>query len=113
MKKTTKPNYKRIYEDMLTYKYPEKRPLCHTILSKNSFSVKDVIKINDIIFPRNKGNEQSENQKHRSYDKSAVLEILDYQQKNRLNNTEVAAYFNLSRNTVAKWKKQFLMSWTT
>ncbi|SFN89546.1 hypothetical protein SAMN05421594_4622 [Chryseobacterium oleae] len=108
--KKTKPNYKRIYEDILTYKYPEKRSLCLSILSKSFFSVKDVIKINDIIFPPSKGSEKSENQKHRSYDKFAVMEMLDYQQKNKLNNTQLAAHFNLSRNTVAKWKKQFLVS---
>ncbi|WP_223608314.1 helix-turn-helix domain-containing protein [Chryseobacterium sp. OSA05B] len=111
--KKTNPDYKRIYEDIITYKYPEKRPLCVSILSKDFFSVKDVIKINDIIFPQSKdAHGHSENQKHRSYDKFAVMEILDYQRKNKLNNTQLAAHFSLSRNTVAKWKKHFLKSRT-
>ena len=102
------PNYKKIYEDILL-KYPAKKEQCRTILSKTSFSVKDVITINNIIFPRADQKTQFANQRHRSYDKSSILEILEYQVKNNLNNSELARHFKLSRNTVAKWKKQFLI----
>jgi len=48
-----------------------------------------------------------DNQKLKSYDKNTILQILDYQKKHHLNNTELALHFKLSRNTVAKWKKIF------
>ena len=52
---------------------------------------------------------QAENQKHRSYSKSDILKILDYQKKNNLNNSQLANHFSLSRNTVAKWKRMFII----
>ncbi|QBA19806.1 helix-turn-helix domain-containing protein [Chryseobacterium indologenes] len=109
MHKPESPNYKRIYEDLVRLKYPAKKQECESILSKPVFSVKDVIAINNILFP--KANKQTEfaNQRHRSYDKTAILEILSYQKNNKLNNAELARYFKLSRNTIAKWKKLFLL----
>ncbi|WP_126651232.1 hypothetical protein [Chryseobacterium aureum] len=50
---------------------------------------------------------QVANQRYRSYDKASILEMLDYQTKNQLNNSEWARHFALSRNTVAKWKNNF------
>ncbi|HUH25918.1 MAG TPA: helix-turn-helix domain-containing protein [Flavobacterium sp.] len=47
------------------------------------------------------------NQKYRSYDKATIIEILNYQKKNGLNNTQLANHFKLSRNTVAKWERLF------
>ncbi|KXH83413.1 hypothetical protein [Chryseobacterium kwangjuense] len=107
MENLKKPDYKKIYEDILL-KYPHKRNLCIPILSKAVLSMKDVLRLNDFIFPKNT-DASTQNQKHRSYDRSSILEILSYQKKNRLNNTQLAIHFQLSRNTVAKWKKQFLL----
>ncbi|MBB6330643.1 hypothetical protein HNP24_001593 [Chryseobacterium sediminis] len=107
MQKTKTPDYKKIYEDILRLRYPGKREQCESLLSKPIFSVKDVIAINDIIFPKADKKTEFENQRHRSYDKSAILEILDYQKNNNLNNSQLARYFKLSRNTVTKWKRQF------
>lgn len=47
------------------------------------------------------------NQKYRSYDKATIIEILNYQKKNSLNNTQLSNHFKLSRNTVTKWKTLF------
>ncbi|MDW9378788.1 helix-turn-helix domain-containing protein [Chryseobacterium sp. JV558] len=109
MQKTESPDYKRIYEDILRLKHPTKKAQCTSILSKATFSVKDVIAINDIIFPKADKKTEFANQRHRSYDKSAILEILEYQKNNSLNNSELARYFKLSRNTISKWKKLFLV----
>ena len=100
----TTPNYKRIYSDILNKRYPEKKEVCKQIIQKANLSVFDVIKLNEKIF----GTNQSKNQKLRSYSKSDILKILDYQKKNNLNNSQLANHFKLSRNTVAKWKKLFL-----
>lgn len=107
METLKKPDYKKIYEDILNLKYPDKIQQCSLIMSKTVLLVKDVIMINKIIFSKNGATDIAENQKHRSYDKLSILEILYYQKKNNLNNTQLAAHFRLSRNTVAKWKKHF------
>jgi len=107
MKKTNFPNYKRIYTDIISKKYPEKEKKCKYILQKKEISTLDIIKINEIIFGNTDKEESINNQKHRSYDESAVLEILNYQKKNKLNNSQLANHFKLSRNTIAKWRKNF------
>lgn len=105
---TLKPDYKKIYEDILRLKHPEKLRYCQSILSKLKITSKDVVKINDIIFPKSDKITISQNQKHRSYDKSAILEILNYQKKHKLNNTQVANHFKISRNTIAKWREKLI-----
>lgn len=104
------PNYKLIYQDMVRKKYPHKEIQCRTILSKNELSVLDVVKLNNIILDAKNIETERFNQKLRSYNKATILEILNYQKVNKLNNVQVAMQFNLSRNTVSKWKKLFLSS---
>ncbi len=99
----TKPNYKRIYKDILDIKHLEKKEECKWILRKKELSTMDILELNKRIFG------ETENQKYRSYSKADILKILDYQQQNQLSNTQLANHFRLSRNTVAKWKKHFLM----
>jgi hypothetical protein len=98
------PDYKRIYSDILNAKYTEKIPYCLSILNKKILSSTDIIRLNEIIFGT-KGNLY--NQKHKSYDRLAILEILEYQKKNNMNNVQLANHFKLSRNTITKWKKLF------
>lgn len=107
MKKT--PDYNRIYTDIIARKYPQKKKLCEPLLSKGELSFLDVIHINKLIFYTMDKEAGDFNQKHRSYNRLAILEILEYQKKNRLNNVQLANHFKLSRNTVAKWKKMFLV----
>ncbi|WP_312553757.1 helix-turn-helix domain-containing protein [Empedobacter brevis] len=102
------PDYKQIFLDILEKKYPTKKEKCWPILNQDCLSVLDIIRLNKIIFDTDKENEEF-NQKHRSYNKSTILKILDYQKKYNLNNSQLAHHFNLSRNTVAKWKKMFLI----
>ncbi|KAA2215698.1 helix-turn-helix domain-containing protein [Chryseobacterium sediminis] len=105
--KKSQPNYKKIYRDIILKKYPEKMNICKLILEKTNFSMLDVININNMIFGTNNKDILINNQKFKSYDESTVLYILDYQRKNRLNNSQVANHFKLSRNSIAKWKKIF------
>ena len=100
-------NYQQIFRDILDTKYPEKKKVCIPLLQKVNLSAMDIVKINTEIFGISRENETS-NQKHRSYHKSDILKILNYQKKHNLNNSQLANYFKLSRNTVAKWKKIFL-----
>ena len=104
----TTPDYFQIYTDILDKKYPRKKEECKSILRKNSISVLDIIELDRKIFGNSDKESESFNQRHRSYSKSDILQILDYQKKHKLNNSQVASHFNLSRNTVTKWKKIFL-----
>ena len=101
------PNYKRIYEDLLDRKYPHKKEACKAVLAKEKLNSMDVFLLNNLIFDNETKEENENDQKYRSYDKTSILKILQYQAKNKLNNTQLADHFGLSRNTVAKWKKMF------
>ncbi|PRB04553.1 transposase [Chryseobacterium sp. MYb7] len=100
------PDYKRIYLDIIIKKYPNRKEDFQVIFDKPSMSVLDILELNRQIFGIDN---QQFNQKHRSYRKSDILKILDYQRKNELNNSQLALHFKLSRNTVASWKKLFLI----
>ena len=94
------PDYKRIYEDILRLRHPEKRAACKKILSKRKLITLDVLELNRIIFGYS-----SSSQKYRSYDVESIYKILEFQKKEKLNNKEIALHFNLSRNSISKWKK--------
>lgn len=107
MEKLT-PDYKTLYKDILLKKCPKKLIDCEKKLKKETLSVMDIIEINRKIFGTD-ADSISVNQRHCSYSKSDILKILDYQKKHKLNNSQLAAHFKLSRNTVAKWRKMFLL----
>ena len=102
------PDYKQIYTDILDKKYPDKKEECKIILEKEQLSTIHIIELNQKIFGVGDKETERFNQKHRSYSKTDILQILDYQNKNKLNNSQLANHFQLSRNTIAKWKKMFL-----
>jgi hypothetical protein len=104
-----RPDYKRIYTDLINLKYPEKKDVCNQLLSKGSLSTLDIIEINEILFSHNSKENREFNQSHRSYSKSTIFQILEYQKKNKLNNSQLARHFKLSRNTIMKWRTQFLV----
>lgn len=108
MNNLSTPNYKKIYTDIINEKFPSKKELCQNILNKEALTFLDIINLNKKLFNNLNKEIKQENQKYRSYNKETILQILEYQVKNRLNNTQLAIHFNLSRNTVAKWKKIYL-----
>ncbi|MFP3593247.1 helix-turn-helix domain-containing protein [Chryseobacterium sp. SIMBA_038] len=101
------PDYKRIFNDMIQMKFPEKEKECQNILSKKELSSLDILHLNEKIFGTEDRETQIFNQSHRSYDKETVIEILELQKKNNLNNSELARDLKMSRNTITKWKKMF------
>ncbi|MGX5685493.1 helix-turn-helix domain-containing protein [Chryseobacterium cucumeris] len=103
------PDYKRIYNDIIVKEFPEKRDSCQRLLQKESLSVMDIMKLNEKIFGIPDKETFAASQKHRSFMKKDILKMLDYQKKNKLNNTQFAIHFKLSPNTVTKWKKSFLI----
>ncbi len=100
----TKPDYRKIYTDMIRLKFPEKMDLCTDILNKTQLGNLDIVTLNRILFQTDN---EEENQKLRSYDRQSIFEILDYQKNHKMNNSQAARHFKLSRNTIAKWKKVF------
>ncbi|MGL5235460.1 MAG: helix-turn-helix domain-containing protein [Empedobacter falsenii] len=100
-------NYKILYTDIINDLYPTKLSLCQKILERKSLTILDIFELNQIIFGQEHKINSVLNQKFKSYSKHDILFILDYQKQNRLNNSQLANHFNLSRNTVAKWKKLF------
>ncbi|MGE8555494.1 MAG: helix-turn-helix domain-containing protein [Chryseobacterium jejuense] len=105
MEKYKQPDFKQIYTDIITSKYPHKYDLCEYLLSKNELLALDILKLNTIIF----GTSEKNNSHYRSYKRTDILRILHYQKENKLNNTQLALHFKLSRNTVSKWRKIFLI----
>ncbi|MDV7695514.1 helix-turn-helix domain-containing protein [Chryseobacterium soli] len=103
------PDYKRIYNDIIIKDFPDKRDCCMRLLQKESLSVVDIIELNEKIFGFPDKETFAANQRHRSYRKTDILKILDYQKKNQLNNKQLALHFKLSRNSVTKWKKRFVV----
>ena len=101
------PNYKNIYLDIISKKFPSKTDTYDKILSKKILSNYDVIVLNKELFPNAKN--QTENQKLKSYTKETILKILDYQKAKKLNVTELARHFSISRNTIAKWRKIYIV----
>ncbi|RKT01743.1 hypothetical protein BCF58_0967 [Chryseobacterium defluvii] len=99
------PDYKKIFIHILEKKYPERLKEFEFILKKKHFSELDVIFINERIFGANNRLKTDHNQKFRSYSKHVIQYILEYQQRNNLNNIQLARHFKLSRNTVTRWKK--------
>jgi len=58
-----RPDYKRIYMDIIKKKYPEKIKKCLPILEKELLTVFDIISLNNEIF----GFKEQTNTKYRSY----------------------------------------------
>lgn len=107
----SEPDYKRIYTDLINEKYPERKEEYSSILSKEKLSVLEVITLNKLLFNHEGEDRETSgfNQNHRAYDKEAILQILDYQKKWKYTNAQLASHFNLSRNTVTKWKRKFIL----
>ena len=100
------PDYQKIYSEIIERYHPEMKDACIYYLKRAVWSSMDVITVNDILFSK-KNSKQVHlfNQKHRAYDEATINKILAYQKKHKLNDTQVALHFKLSRNSIAKWKK--------
>lgn len=105
-----KPNYKKIFEDIVVKKCPERFQEFNYYFNKENLTILDVIELNNRIFGIKDRDTMSFNQQHKSYDYETIIEMLAYQKTEKLNNVELANHFNLSRNTVTKWKKIYLSS---
>lgn len=108
MKNLQSPDYIAIYQDIIKKKHPEKEEKCKDFLQKKKLTTREVISLNNLIFGKEKSFGTRKNSKFRSYDKETVQYIINYQQRNKLNHSQTAKYFKISRNTLAKWRKDYI-----
>lgn len=107
MNQHNRPDYRKIFSDIIHFKFPERQNELDKYLENEDLSTLDIIRLNQLIFNSNNKAKKVKNSKYRSYSQSDILKLLDYQKKNKLNNIQFANQFGLSRNTITKWKKIF------
>ena len=103
MRNSTSIDYKRIFCDLLAKKHPERLPEFQDILNKDSLDELDVLTISEKISATKKA--KSENGKYRSYNKSTILKILDYQKTNQLNNNPKTNYYAINIRSRTRQKR--------
>ncbi|CAH0251765.1 helix-turn-helix domain-containing protein [Chryseobacterium sp. WG14] len=98
-----RPNYKKIYHDMLKLEHPEKLqdPKIKELLEKLNTS-EDVLKFNEKLFQQSR-----ENQKLKTYDKKTMLKLLQYQKKHGYSTSYMSKKYKISRTTLSKWRMMF------
>ncbi|WP_128330398.1 helix-turn-helix domain-containing protein [Apibacter sp. HY039] len=104
----TKPNYKKIFIDIIKKKCPEKLTDSTVLNRLNNLNTSlDIIEFNEYLFPVANVKSIKSNQRLKSFDDKSIMKILIYQKQNELSNSELANKFKLSRNSIQKWKKIF------
>jgi len=103
---TAKPDFGRIFREIAQKKKHSESVIGH-IVNIEEWNSLNVIKVSEKIGEKPRGKNLKLNRKHRAYDEQSVKEILNYQKINNLNNSEMMRLFNISRNSIAKWKKMF------
>lgn len=103
-----KPDYKKIFTDMVKYYElfltDQIQKEIDIILSREELTSLDVLKMNELLFPRSI--KFSQNQKLHKFDHQSKKFIIEYQKKLKLSNISTATTFKISRNTLAKWKQE-------
>lgn len=100
-----RPNYSKIYHDLLQAEYPEKlKDVKVTELLQNLNTSDEVIKFNEKLFKQSKESLEN-NQKLRTYDRETMLKILMYQKQHGFSSNYISKKYKISRTTIAKWKK--------
>ncbi|ASK31957.1 hypothetical protein CEY12_18435 [Chryseobacterium sp. T16E-39] len=102
-----RPNYSKIYHDMLRLEHPDKleEPKIRELLKRLNTS-DDVLKFNERLFEQSKESSKN-NQKLKTYDKKTMLKLLQYQRKHGFSTSYMSKKYKISRTTIAKWKKNF------
>ncbi|RXM41296.1 transposase [Chryseobacterium sp. CH21] len=108
MQNDQSPDYVAIYRDIIRKKYPEKKEECNNLLQKQKLTAREIILLNTLIFGKEEPSLIKGNSKFRSYDRETVQYIIEYQNSNKLNLSQTAKHFKMSRNTLAKWRKDYL-----
>jgi|SRR5690606_9923997 len=101
-----KPDFGRIFCE-IAQKNNFSESKINEMSAQKKWNSLDVIKMNEKLFGNTAINNLNFNQNHRAYDEESIKEILNYQKKYDLNNSEMMRMFRISRNTIVKWQKLF------
>ena len=104
-KKNLNPDYKAIFQDLAQQQFGEDIPLDIQNRIEHLSSHLDVLEVNKLIFNQNYSSKETAQMK--AYDRASIEKVLQTQEKDQLSNREIALMFHLSRNTIAKWRKEY------
>ena len=104
-KKNLNPNYKAIFQDLAKERYKDLIPKHIQERIENLNNHLDVLELNKLIFNQNYSSKETAQMK--AYDRASIEKVLETQEKDSLSNREIALMFHLSRNTIAKWRKEY------
>lgn len=101
-----RPNYSKIYHDLITTQYPEKMncPKVREQLEKLD-STEEIIKLNKRLFSKTDKETEKNNQQLKTYDRKTMMKLLSYQQKHNLSTSYMSRKYKISRTTFTKWKR--------
>lgn len=98
----TTPNYSKLYMDIASYYDITLQPqMVHKINNINK--TVDVLQINKAIFESSYFSLGQAN----AYQMADVMHILTYKRKNKLNLSQTANHFKMSRNTLTRWERVY------
>ncbi len=104
-------NYKTLYLDFFrdSELLPKsiKQQLIKKLEEDQILSFRTLIHLNTIITENTLQPCNKDSACLKSYDRTFIKDVLDFQKKNELSNVEIALRFKLSRNTVSRWRKIF------
>ena len=104
-KKNLNPNYKAIFQDLAQQQFGEDIPLDIENKIEHLSNHLDVLEVNKLIFNQNYSSKETAQMK--AYDRASIEKVLQIQEKDSLSNREIALMFHFSRNTIAKWRKEY------
>src|SRR5690606_26634771 len=89
-----RPDFGKIFREMAERKkLPELER--KRIAEQKEWNSLEVIKTNEELFAKRSKENLKFNQQHRAYDESSIKKLLEYQKRNKLNNTEMIKQFKL------------------
>lgn len=104
-----RPNYHQIYIDIINQRCPDQWQEYACYFVHSNLTHFEILHLNKLIFHPLAGGDTRENKRFKSYDRETILKILRYQKDEHISNSELAHVFGISRNTVAKWKKHYIV----
>ncbi len=100
------PDYCKIYKDLIE-KNCERIEDYKIVAEKEYLNFFEIQLLNKKLFGSKERELIFQEQRYRAYNEETILNILHYQKEHKLNNSQLARHFKLSRTTIAKWLKIF------
>lgn len=100
------PDYGKIFTDIIAFKFPERSEEFKARLNRD-LSVFEVVSINNKLFGEKKSQQITLEHRYRAYDKQTILRILQFKRDQKLNNSQLARHYSISRNTIKRWNDIF------